>query len=70
MTILTVDRIEGNFFVCYDESEKKYDIPTEKIKNAKPGDVVVEENGKFSVSQELTGKFREQTDSLQKNLWE
>ena len=70
ITILTIDRKEGKFFVCYDENEIRKDIPENEIENGSPGDVIVLKDGKYTVDKNLTEKKREEINNLQDSLWE
>ena len=70
MEIYTIDRAEENYFVCYDENDVRKDIPEDKIKDGKPGDVIILHDGKITIDENLTRKRREEINALQNNLWE
>lgn len=70
MKILTIDRAEGDFFVCYDEHQQRVDIARDKIPGGKSGDVVIKNNGAYEIDEELTEKRRKEIISMQESLWE
>ncbi len=68
--MLSVDRIEENIAVCYDEDNKKYEIDIFFLpSDIKEGDIISEINGKYIVDRNATIKRREEISKLQDNLW-
>ena len=59
---IIIDRFEGNLALC----EKEAQLPI----GVKEGDVLVEENGSFSVDTEATYQRREKIAQLMNDLWE
>ena len=73
MNIYVVDRIEEGYAVCENENGDSLDLQInlfKELKNVKQGDVVVEENGAYSISEKLTQERRKKIISLQNDLWE
>lgn len=73
MNIYVVDRIEEGFAVCENKNGRQLDLEIshfKDLKNIKQGDVVVEENGTYRISQELTKERRKKIIDLQNDLWE
>lgn len=73
MNIYVVDRIEEGYAVCENENGDSLDLQInlfKELKNVKQGDVVVEENGVYSISEKLTQERRKKIISLQNDLWE
>ena len=66
----TVDRLEGGIAVCEDEDKAFVGISIEKLpKGIKTGDVLVSEDGKFTVDKSATEKKRAEISALQSKLW-
>lgn len=66
----TVDRIEGNYAVCEDERGSFHNIPKDLLPNVREGDVLDEENGKFTKNEQATQINREKIIEIQRGLWE
>lgn len=71
MIIYSIDRFEGNFAVCEDDSCACININIDKLpKDAKEGDmIVVYDNGKITIDKELTAARREQIRKLEDKLF-
>ena len=56
----TIDRFEGEFALCEDESGALVSIPARELPpEAKEGDILSEENGRYTCNTEETRKRRE-----------
>jgi hypothetical protein len=56
----TIDRFEGNFALCEDESGSQRQIPLSALpETAREGDIITEKDGAFTVNEEATEKRRE-----------
>lgn len=69
--ILTVDRIEENIIVCFDDNDNEIHL----TKNQTDGeisesDVLIKTNGIYVRDKDLTEKRRKEIISLQDSLWE
>ena len=63
--MLIIDRFEGDFAVCEDDSRNMQSIPREKLPdNACDGDVHERENGSFRVDAAQTKIRRERIKAL------
>ena len=68
---IIIDRFEGNLALCEKEDKTILAIPKAQLPiGVKEGDVLVEENGSFSVDTEATYQRREKIDRLMNDLWE
>lgn len=68
--MLSVDRIEENIAVCYDESNIKQEIDIFFLpSDIKEGDIITRINGRFVIDKEATKKKRDEVIKLQNNLW-
>ena len=61
---LSLDRIEGEIAVCYDESGNKYEIPANKLSEGLIISAVFDENGNFVSATPLP----EETEARKKEL--
>lgn len=65
-----VDRLEGSIAVCEDESRTFVDIDLEKLPDGvRTGDILVEEEGVFTLDKSATEKRRAEIAALQNELW-
>lgn len=69
--VLTVSSITDSKIRCEDNEEKKYffeicDAPT----NIKEGDIVILENNKLKIDEEMTIKRKEEIEEMTKDLWQ
>ena len=68
---IIIDRFEGNLALCEKEDKTILAIPKAQLPiGVKEGDVLVEENGSFSVDTEATYQRREKIAQLMNDLWE
>lgn len=65
-----VDRIEGDFLVVELETEEMIEIPIEKVKDAKEGDVLIITKEDITVDKEETKNRKEYIENLFNNLLE
>lgn len=66
-----IDRIEGDYIVCETYDSSMIDIRCDKIHGSfKEGDVLLEEEGFFKVSEELTEERRKNIENIMKNIWQ
>lgn len=66
----TVDRIEGNVIVCFDENGKSKELDLSLVENVREGDSVVENNGVYTIDKEYIEIRRKKIIALQNSLWE
>lgn len=65
-----VDRLEGSVAVCEDESRTFVDIDVERLPDGvRTGDILVEEEGVFTLDKLATEKRRAEIAALQNELW-
>lgn len=68
--MLSVDRIEENIAVCYDENNKKQEIDIFFLpSDVKEGDIITKSNGIYVIDTKATKKKRDENIKLQNNLW-
>lgn len=68
---IIIDRFEGDLALCEKEDKTILAIPKAQLPiGVKEGDVLVEENGSFSVDTEATYQRREKIAQLMNDLWE
>ncbi|GAB6892147.1 DUF3006 domain-containing protein [Geobacillus stearothermophilus] len=66
-----IDRFEGKWAVCEAEDGKMIDIEKSKLpKNARAGDVIVQENGKFRVDKKETEKRWKEIEDLMNEVFD
>lgn len=66
-----IDRIEGDYVVCETSDGFMIDIKSNKIHgDFKEGDVLLEEEGFFKISEELTKERREKIEDIIKDIWQ
>ena len=63
-----VDRIEEGFVVLQDEAKKMSDIPKNEIPDAKEGDIVIFENGRYRIDAVETQERKEFMTEKMKRL--
>lgn len=65
-----IDRFEGEIAVLEDEKSKFTEIEKSLLpNNAKEGDCVVLEDGKYTINKETTEKLKEEIDDLMDDLF-
>lgn len=72
MKMLTIDRFEGNYGICFDEEEKLFAIEKAELPaGASEGDVlnVDDKEGTVSINTEATAQKRAKTKKLQDKLF-
>lgn len=68
--MLSLDRIEENIAVCYDENNNKHEIDILFLpSDIKEGDIIKQVNGRFVIGKNETKKKREKIARLQEDLW-
>ena len=66
-----IDRFEGSFAVCEDESRQMRDIEKSKLpKGAKEGDCLLENNGVYVLDSARTDQRRKRIQEKMEKLWE
>lgn len=66
-----IDRFEGDLAVCEKEDKKIINIEKSKLpSNVKEGDVIVYENGKYSIDLKETNERKRKIKKLMDSLWE
>lgn len=65
-----IDRFEGEFAVLEKEEGGTFDVPKSEIIDAKEGDVVIFDNGIYTVDKEETKKRKELIAEKIKRLFE
>ena len=69
MNTFIIDRFEGDFAVC-EANEEMVNIPKALLpNNAKEGDVITEQNGKYTVDADKTENRRKNIQKLIDDLW-
>lgn len=69
--MLVIDRFEGEFAVCEDESGSMVNIPISRVPGgAKEGSVLTEKDGMFLLDTAATELRRKEISRLQNSLWE
>lgn len=70
MTRYIIDRFERDFALCENESKEIVDIPRDSLPpEAVEGDVLMEEDGRFTVDEDETKERRRKNAALLKSLW-
>lgn len=68
--MFSIDRIEENIAVCYDENNQKQEFDIFFLpSDIKEGDIITRINGRFVIDRDATKKQRDENIKLQKNLW-
>lgn len=67
-----IDHFEGEeFAVCENESLKRVDIKRSELpKNAKEGDALIYENGKYKIDKKRTEEMKKEIEKLMDDVWE
>lgn len=66
-----IDRIEGDYVVCEISDGSMINIKSNRInEDFKEGDVLLEDEGFFKISEELTKERREKIEDIVKNIWQ
>ena len=66
-----IDRFEGNYAVCEKENRTMMDIKRINLPfEAREGDVLSIDKGKFTIDIEKTEKRRREIEKLTEDLWE
>lgn len=69
MTFLSIDRLEGKYAVCEDDTGAMHDILRNLVEaSAKEGDVLVLKDGRYFVDALETQKRKQAAAALQKKL--
>ena len=69
--IYIIDRIEGNYAVCENESKEMVDIELTNIFGiVKEGKVILKREDGYYVDEEATIKRKEEINKLMKGIWE
>lgn len=68
--VLVIDRFEGDFAVCEDDSCKMHNIARSTIpKEAKEGDVIVVEGDNITIDEAETKKRKAEIEELTEDMW-
>lgn len=69
--MLSIDRIEENIAVCFDENESRVEIDIKNLPlEVKEGDWLKNIDGQYIIDKEYTLQRRKKIQNLQKKLWE
>ena len=68
--MLAIDRIVGNIAVCYDEQERKIDIPLSELpEEISEGDVLIMAEGQYQLDSAATEQRRAMLGRLQRQVF-
>lgn len=68
--MLSVDRIESGYAVCY-EDKIKIDIPLTDISgNVREGDILIKSGGSYSIDRKAAENRKKEIIRKQNSLWE
>ena len=65
-----VDRIEENFVILESKSGVNLEVPTDELPEVKEGEVVIFENGRYTLDAEETEKRRKIIEEKMRKLFE
>lgn len=67
----TIDRFEGKYAVCEDETGGMINIPAERLPNvAKEGDKIIESNGIYAIDRIAGNKAKAVIEKLMDDIFE
>ncbi|MEG1027507.1 MAG: DUF3006 domain-containing protein [Oscillospiraceae bacterium] len=67
----SVDRIENNILICYDDNDNKKEIPLSQCQiDVKEGDIIEYIDGKYIVNKQETQKRKDYIYNLSESLFE
>lgn len=68
---LIIDRFEGDYAVCEKEDKTIIDIKKDHLPpSAKVGDVILYENGIYSIDEDTTQQRKQRIEKLMDDLWD
>ncbi len=67
----TIDRFEGEYAVCENETGEMINIPTEQLpEKAKEGDIIIESNGIYTIDHDSSNKAKAEIEKLMDDVFE
>jgi len=68
--MLSVDRIVSNIAICYDEHERKIELPLSELpEQIREGDMLILCNGRYQIDKTATEQRRAQLNRLQRQVF-